>query len=81
MHARHTETHCYTKQLATVTADAEKDDSTAGSNVVAPTATNEADGHAPSDVAAGRVVIAGSAAGFLSGFLGVGGGFVVVPAR
>jgi len=91
MHARHTETPCHIKQLATVAASAERDQSTIGANSVkatTPTAANsivtsadKADGRKVSGLAAaGRVVIAGSVVGFLTGFFGVGGGFVIVPA-
>ncbi|KAA8960159.1 MAG: sulfite exporter TauE/SafE family protein [Mycobacterium sp.] len=74
MHTRHTETPCSAKQLAAVGA---RQDSATGVEGAALTATDKAVRHS---AAAGKVVIAGSIVGFLTGFFGVGGGFVIVPA-
>lgn len=90
MHARHTETPCHTKQLATVTAGSGRDQpatringpATAAADRPDRTPTGERDdGQERTKAAtAWRVVIAGSVVGFLTGFFGVGGGFVIVPA-
>jgi len=67
MHGRHAETPCYAKARA----------ASAGGG--ARSARAGAAGRA--DVATAlRVLLAGSAVGFLTGFFGVGGGFVIVPA-
>lgn len=80
MHTRRTETPCCAKQLAAIPAGA-LDDLATGSEGLAPKAPDNAEGHKSSALAvAGKVVTAGSIVGFLTGFFGVGGGFVIVPA-
>lgn len=90
MHARHTETPCHTKQLATVTAGSDRDQPATRINPSATAAADRPDRRPTGErddgqertkaVTAWRVVIAGSVVGFLTGFFGVGGGFVIVPA-
>lgn len=77
MHSRHTETPCHSKQLAAtgpkgihLTVD-DRDSAT-------PSAAPDERRHPASTV--WRVVVAGTVVGFLTGFFGVGGGFVIVPA-
>lgn len=78
MHIRYAETPCCAKQLAAVSAG---QDSATGVGGPALTATDKSARHKSSRfAAAGKVVIAGSIVGFLTGLFGVGGGFVIVPA-
>lgn len=78
MHARQTETPCHTKQLASVVAgDGEQNQPATGSKRAGSKQTAQA---RTSTASAVRIVIAGTIVGFLTGFFGVGGGFVIVPA-
>jgi uncharacterized membrane protein YfcA len=80
MHARHTETPCHTKQLASVAAGGHQP-TTGANHAGSDTTAGEGDGPPRTKAATAlRVVIAGSVVGFLTGFFGVGGGFVIVPA-
>lgn len=82
MHHRHTETPCHAKQsgkaLAVGKPGHAASESTCGGTRTAHTA--EPNGRGLTATTAWRVVIAGSIVGFLTGFFGVGGGFVIVPA-
>jgi uncharacterized protein len=91
MHGPHAETPCHTKQLATVASDGDRDQSATGTMPASLASTASARSDATSagegggqkrtvSATAWRVVIAGSIVGFLTGFFGVGGGFVIVPA-
>jgi uncharacterized membrane protein YfcA len=91
MHSRYAETPCHAKQLATPTSRGDRDRpargtmsaSSASTASARPDATSAGEGgrHKRTVPAtAWRVVIAGSVVGFLTGFYGVGGGFVIVPA-
>ncbi|UQX10935.1 sulfite exporter TauE/SafE family protein [Candidatus Mycobacterium methanotrophicum] len=82
MHGRHTETPCHTSQLAKANAAHKHGQpatvSSRGESTSAP--TRQAGGRKRVTVATvTRVAIAGSIVGFLTGFFGVGGGFVIVP--
>lgn len=87
MYARHSETPCHTKQLASVGAGGvQQADGTgerrATTSPHADCASGDNGGeHRRTWFATGwRLVIAGTVVGFLTGFFGVGGGFVIVPA-
>lgn len=82
MHHRHTETPCHARQSNKAFAASKPDHSASKSTSGGPTPAHAAE---PTDTpsaatTAWRVVIAGSIVGFLTGFFGVGGGFVIVPA-
>ncbi|WP_219818731.1 sulfite exporter TauE/SafE family protein [Mycobacterium kansasii] len=82
MRARQAETPCHTRQLATVAADGARDQSASVRDASPATkSAGNVSGHRRTVTAtAWRVLIAGSVVGFLTGFFGVGGGFVIVPA-
>jgi len=73
MHEHHTETPCHAKQAAAALA---------GQVATAPgTSFGTGARHAKTTTdTVVRVILAGTAVGFLTGFFGVGGGFVIVPA-
>jgi len=75
MHRRHEETPCAAKQRARRPQDA--DGAAPPGDAPAPPRGARWHGRA---AAGGRVLLAGSVVGFLTGFFGVGGGFVIVPA-
>jgi len=80
MRARHTETPCHTKQLTSAAADGHQPTTSAHH---AGSDANASEGGGPQRTKPGtawRVVVAGSVVGFFTGFFGVGGGFVIVPA-
>lgn len=92
MRGRHTETPCHTREQVSATVErtghfvadggcqAQSPRQTRSPRD-APSAAVAAQNHARSGLATGvRVVIAGSIVGFLTGFFGVGGGFIIVPA-
>jgi uncharacterized membrane protein YfcA len=94
MHSHHTETPCHAKQQAATGASKPVAPATgspgAGLSPSLLTATStQVDGPTPALAAKGsrrtadtvmRVALAGTGVGFLTGFFGVGGGFVIVPA-
>lgn len=83
MHARHTETPCHTKQKVEVTAGGGREHPTTAAHPSTGDEGSQAVEAGKTRTTAStfwRVVIAGSVVGFLTGFFGVGGGFVIVPA-
>lgn len=70
MHLHHTETPCHVKELAAKARAQRHEEQSPG--VDKPSRSKAA--------TALRVIVAGSVVGFLTGFFGVGGGFVIVPA-
>lgn len=90
MHSHHTETPCHTKQEA-MSAPTSRSSAHSTADVSGPTATDTRPSSTAPAALGGkqsrskigtalRVGLAGSAVGFLTGFFGVGGGFVIVPA-
>lgn len=59
---------------------APEDGSTGSGPASSPVATLEVGAEAPTRVSVARVLVAASVVGLITGFFGVGGGFVVVPA-
>ena len=83
MHEHHDETPCHAKQQADVPAAQVVTAPVPAAQVVTAPGTSPDAGarHAKSTMdTVLRVVVAGTAVGFLTGFFGVGGGFVIVPA-
>lgn len=81
MHHRHSETACHARQSVKALAG-RPDPPAIGSTYDGPTTehTAEPDDKRLTATTTWRVLIAGSIVGFLTGFFGVGGGFVIVPA-
>lgn len=81
LHGRPAEAPCHAMQHSPVRADIQADAAPASTHGLDPVPWARSPDHARTAMAAvARVVVAGTVVGFLTGFFGVGGGFVVVPA-